>query len=94
MSMTEPDTLRVTGRAAEREYRKSDSLPPLRDYNGDGLRDKIEMERKDRLLLEGWWFAVLVFLILVLLGLWFIATGVEQLAALIRAASAWLEGWL
>ncbi|MCT4369077.1 hypothetical protein CLG85_001465 [Yangia mangrovi] len=52
------------------------------------------MDRKDPLLPEGWWFAVPVFLILVLLGLWVIATGVEQLAALIRAASAWLEGWL
>ncbi|WP_343502104.1 MULTISPECIES: hypothetical protein [Roseobacteraceae] len=92
--MTKFDALRATGRAAEREYRKSDSLPPLREYEGDGLRDKIEMDRKGPLLPEGWWFAVPVFLILVLLGLWVIATGVEQLAALIRAASVWLEGWL
>lgn len=75
-------------RMSEAAHRKAAALPCL-----EPQCDERAWSRKARAP-EGWWFAVLVFGIITIGGVWALFIGVEQLSGLIRAAAALLAGWL
>lgn len=82
-----------------RDCRKSAELPPIapeREYEVQGLRDRINTEKQNRdaRLPEGWWLAFTFSAIIVLSGIFLIWTGMEQLGALISALADYGAGWL
>ena len=81
-----------------RAHRKSAELLPLasqREYEGQGLRDRINTDkRKEWRFPEGWRFALPFTAIVVLSGIFLIWTGLEQLGALISALADYVAGWL
>ncbi|NDW30991.1 hypothetical protein [Salipiger sp. PrR007] len=94
MTMTPADLSRMSKRA----HRKSADLPTLareQEYEGNGLRDRLSSENlADARLPEGWWAALLIAATLVTGGVWVIWNSLDMLAAAIRAAAAYLAGWL
>ncbi|SDF90666.1 hypothetical protein [Alloyangia pacifica] len=100
-SHTSPDDIlaKIRAKRSEHEHRKSAALtplPPQREYEGQGLSDRLweDCHDEERWLPEGFWFAFLVLAILATGGALAIWLGLDLLAAAIRSLAMLIEGML